>query len=268
MAWSAPALLRLLRAEDDATRRRARFFLTSALLATLPACATFPSGRLMIVPGIGIVGLVAMMAPFLARGHPFSVRSFAFFACSSHLLLAPLLFEMNAHQFHMFQNILMRMVEHVPTDAASTTKRLVIVNPPDTAFAYYFVVENVERGRPTPMRLAVFGPGMRDMRVTREDERTFVVTVEGGFYRAGTELLFRALEEPIPVGTKVKLSDMTIVVSHTNADGAPDEARFTFDKSLADGFVFVAWRGRYLEPWTPPNVGETVTMAAQTPEVF
>jgi hypothetical protein len=276
LAWSSAAIARLVRSDDDGERRTARFFLVSSALAVLPACATFPSARLLLIPGFGLVGLVAMVAGGVLRGASWVpagggaralVRSFAAWSCGAHVLLSPLAMQVAIEQMPLFDRVIVRLASGVPTDGSAKDKRLVLVNAPDTAFAYYSVVTELEAGKPAPRRMLLVAGGARDVRVVRTGERTFSVHVDQGFYRAGTELLYRGQHDPMPVGTRLSLSDATIEVTHATNDGVPDEATFTFLRPLDEGYVFRAWDGRSLVPFAIPNVGSAVSFAGRMPDL-
>jgi hypothetical protein len=270
--WSSVAVVRLLRRDA-----RARFFLVGAVLALLPGCATFPAARLLIVPSFGLVGLVARVGAGVLDGEEWVpargvgrrlTRSFAAWACGAHLVLSPLVMQIGLVQMSLFGRILGRLERGVPDEPSITDKRLVVVNPPDMAFVAYLLVNRYAAGRPAPERLLSLAPGVRAMRVTRADDRTLLVRVEEGFYRRGTELLGRRLDDPMPVGTRVRLTGATIEIVRTDAAGVPLEATFRFDAPLESApVVFLEWDGRTLVPFEPPPVGESVDLPGRTPDL-
>jgi hypothetical protein len=278
VAWSATAVVRLWRADPVA-----RFLVVAALLATVPACATFPSGRLMIVPGWAVLGLVAMVGagvldgaawvPARGAGRALS-RSFALWACGGHLVLSPPLLELGMLQLVVLNRIVRRMAVDIPLTPDPGLKRYVFVNAPDTVFAPYAVLGrdvNGDDAAPArfPARLLTMASGARTIDLRRTDEHTVIVRVEGGFYRFGTELLTRAEKAPMPVGTKVLLTDVTIEVLATAPDGVPTEASFRFEESAdSDAYLWEQWVGPRLVHVHPPAVGEHVTIRGQLVELF
>lgn len=276
VAWAAVAIVRLLCHGDDAERRAARFFAASSLLAVLPGCATFPSARLLLLPGFGLVGLVAMIAGGVIRGAEWvpgrgrarrAVRMFAAWSCGGHVLLAPILMQVAIAQMPMFDRVVTGFASGIPVDGSARNARLVLVNATDTAFAYYALVTHLDAHRPAPSKMLLMAGGARDLVVTRTDERTLSVRVEDGFYRSATELLYRKEREPMPVGTTIALSDVVVRVTHATPDGVPDEATFTFLRPLDEGYVFRAWRGRELVPFALPAVGEHASLRGQVPQL-
>lgn len=86
----------------------------------------------------------------------------------------------------------------------------------------------------------------------------FLVHVDEGFYAFGTEILYRRPQDPMPVGTIVRLSDVSVTITHTLEDGVPDEARFVLGKGerVEDEFLFVAWKEHVLRPCVAAGGGQ------------
>jgi hypothetical protein len=111
--------------------------------------------------------------------------------------------------------------------------------------------------------------GSRAVELLRTDENTVVVRVDRGFYRSGTELLIRAEDSAMPVGTKVALTGVTIEVVATAPDGVPIEASFRFEKSAdSDAYLWEQWVGPRLVTVHPPAIGQHITMPAQVIDLF
>jgi hypothetical protein len=128
-------------------------------------------------------------------------------------------------------------------------------------FSYYMLVGRGYRGEPAPSTMLTLAGGYRDVTVTRTDERTLVVHVDEGFYRRGTDLLFRRLDEKTPVGKRIETSDFVVTTTHALPDGVIDEARYELREPLeSPHWLFVEWHGGPLEPITPPAIGETRTL--------
>jgi hypothetical protein len=147
----------------------------------------------------------------------------------------------------------------VPTDRTAADKRLILVNLPDAAAAGLISADAALRGGTPPDRVFAMTGNRREVRFTRTGERTFLVHHDGGFYRTGTETLFRDVESPMPTGTTLTLSDITVRVTHTLPDGVPDEASFELTKDLEGAYVFRKWEDSRLVAFSLPGVGESVT---------
>jgi hypothetical protein len=251
---------------------RARYFLAGALLATLPGAATFPAGRLMLLPGLGLVGLVALVAEGLVERtrtwKPGPSRWAALYvgawAGGVRLLLSPLLLVSTSHQLVVLEHIIALYGDTLSDDPALAGQRVVIVNAPDTFFTYYIVAQRLTAGRVAPGKLLLLAAGVRDVEIERRDASTLLVRSEGGFYRGGSELLTRSPWTSMPVGTKVAYTDVTVEVTRTDAAGVPTEALFRFAKPLEDASLrWVTWRGQGFAPFALPAAGEARRIEGQ-----
>jgi hypothetical protein len=231
-----------------------RFLAVAGVLSVLPGTATFPSGRLLFLPGFALVGLVALVCITELEGRV--SRAFVRWCWFAHLVIAPFLFVIGLHSAMFIDKVIEPISASIPADGSAVDKRLVLVNAPDTVLADFALFN-------PPERLLVLTGDRRDVRLTRIDERTVRVRAEGGFTRTGTELLFADPRSPLPVGTRIALADVLVTVTHVTSDGMPDEAQFEFTKALDDAFVFRKWEGARLVPFTLPPIGETVLFAGR-----
>ena len=283
VAWAGRVVLRMFRAEDERLRRVSRFFAAASVLSVLPASATFPSGRTLFLAGFAMMGLVGLACAGALEASPWArgrdarrgepraardVRAYAAWSWLGHAALAPLLFVLGLHHMVLLDGVIRRLAEGIPADGSASDRRLVLVNAPDTSFAYYLLITHMEDGRAPPERMLMLTGNRRDVRLTRTGERTVVVHEEGGFYRSGTELLFRKIAPPMPAGATVALSDVTVTVTHALPDGVPDEARFELHGDLERSYLFRKWQGPALVPFDLPAVGETVTFPGRVPDLY
>lgn len=278
VAWAGRVILWMVQEGDQRLRQTAAFLASASALSVFPPSATFPSGRTLLIAGFGMMGLLGLAcsatlenatwarAPWGNKSRPL-IRAYAAWSWLGHLLLAPPLFLLSLHSMVMLDRVIHELGAGVPADGSAVGKRLVLVNAPDTALSYYLIGVHLEEGRAPPSRMLIMAGGRRDSRFSRTGERTFVVHEDGGFYRTGTELLFRSVDPPLPIGTTVAFEDLTVWVSHTTEDGVPDEATFVFSKDL-DQYVFRKWVGRTLVPCALPSIGQTFTFAGRAPDLF
>jgi hypothetical protein len=255
---------------------RAKFFLVGALLSTVPAAATFPSSRLVLFPSLGLLGLVAMVVEGVVERAPVwragPVRWGALYTAvwigGRHFFLSPLAIHVPLRQMAILERVIARFGEGLGDDPALARRRVVVVNAPDPFFTYYMIAMRVTAGRVTPASMLVLAGGQRAVDVERTDESTVVVREDRGFYRHGTELLTRSLLVPLPEGSRVPLTGVTVEVTRTGADGVPTEAAFHFARPLEDeGLQWMTWRGRALVPFELPRVGEKRHIDAQVPQM-
>jgi hypothetical protein len=277
LAWSASAIVRVWRALPVA-----RFFVVGSVLATLPACATFPSSRLLVVPGFGLLGLVALIGAGVADGASWVptagpsrrlARSFAIWACGGHVVLSPLALQITMQQLPTVNRLLARVGADVPIVPTPSLKRIMLVNAPDAVFAPYLFLGRSAGSDDAPPRmpapLLTMASGLRAVDLERTDEHTVVVRVDRGFYRTGTELITRTESVPMHVGSRLVLTGVTVEVLATAPDGVTTEASFRFAEPCdSDAYLWEQWNGTKLVAMRPPAVGEHVTLPAQRAVVF
>ena len=64
-------------------------------------------------------------------------------------------------------------------------------------------------------------------------------------------------QDRLPVGHRIRYSDLTIEVSAETADQRPAEILARFDHPLEDPrYVFFEWRGLHFVPFALPAIGE------------
>jgi len=255
---------------------RARFFGTGALLSTIPAAATFPAGRLMILAGLGLLGLVALVVSGVVdrtrTWRPGPARWAAIYMAAwvggGHLFASPLLFVIASHQMVILEQIVARYGDALLEAPELARQRVIVVNAPDTFFTYYVMGMRITAGRVAPGTMMVIGAGTRGMELSRRDARTLVVRSDEGFYRGATDLLTRSLDTPMPVGTQVALTGVTVEVTKTNEAGVPTEAVFAFVNPLEDESMrWVEWREKTFMPFVFPKEGETRRIEGQMPSL-
>jgi hypothetical protein len=255
----AAALLagRPLLAASHPRSKEARFFLSAGVLALVPTCSVIPSARLLLIASFGLVGFLAMIAEETTK----AARRYVVWAIGVRLLVSPIVFTVHEHQMVITSGRIDSFAENLPSDPAVADKRLVMLNAPDAMFAYYMVVNRNYRGRPAPSTMLSLAGGYRDVTITRTDERTLVVKVDEGFYRRGTDLLFRTHREITPVGKRIETTDFVVTTTHALPDGVIDEARYELREPLeSPHWLFTEWHGGPLEPIKPLAIGETRTL--------
>ena len=208
----------------------ARFFTTGMLLATLPICATSPGDRLLVFVSFGAMGLVAIVIGDAATR---AERSLAWLFGVLHLAFAPLLLAAKSASvpFALPHAIADAAVPKTPDVA---TKTALFLNPPLDGFAGMLIAERVVRGEPHPEAVRTLAGMDRALDVVREDDRTLLLRPERGFLEHAIERGWRRADSPLPVGTVIETTGMTVTITASTPDGRPAEARFRFDRSLDD----------------------------------
>jgi hypothetical protein len=150
----------------------------------------------------------------------------------------------------------------LPEDAAVQNQTVVVVTAPLPLLTGFLPVRRALDGLPVPAHTRVLAPSETgDVRITRRDERTLVVRPANGYLILAADRLARSSAYPMFLGQKVELTGMTAEVTDLTKDGRPAEAAFTFSVPLEDPSLrWLAWGNPGYTPFTPPPVGETITL--------
>jgi hypothetical protein len=255
--------------------RRARFFLAGALLAIIPSAATFPSGRLLLFPSIGLLALLALVVEGVVDGtvawRPGPMRWAAVFTAAwmggRHLFLSPLTIHLPLRQMALLEQVLAGYGEGLGDDPALSHQRVIVVNPADAFFTYYVASMRLTQGRVMPERILVLTGGKRPLEIERTDAHTLVVRQDAGFFRSGTEILTRSPSMPMKAGTRVQLTGVSVEVARDDGS-VPTEAVFRFDAALESPTLkWLEWRGKTFVPFELPAIGTTRQIQAQMPSL-
>ena len=248
---------------------RTRFWIVGALLAAIPACATFPNDRLLVLTGIGGAVLVAQVLTAVwtsgagwfgpSRSRPVLVLAVAW--TLTHAVIAPVLLPARSLVFMFLERTIAGASDSLPTDQVFTSQQLVIVNAPDPFLSVYALVRRASLAGPVPASVRVLSMTDAAVAVTRADARTLILDLESGMMRRPVDVMLRSRNLRFRVGDVVALEGFTAEILAVDSDG-PRQVRFRFARSLDDPALrWVAWRGRRYESFALPLVGETVRVA-------
>jgi hypothetical protein len=268
--------------------RHARSFATGMALSLVPAAATFPSNRLLMLVGVGGAGLLGL---WMARwrelppaGFPLLRRGALALALLFHFVLGPLGLLGAADG--------VRMLGRVPTGAVASLgpelagRQLLIVQAPSAFLAGQSLLERTLNRAPGIARAHVLASSLGPLTVRRLDARTLELAPEGGYLaEAGSvgrdgqpprpldphhmlgifDRIYRA--EPFAAGARVALGGCEAEIVEVTADGRPARVRFTFDAPLEDErHAWRRWQAGEFVPFPLSAVGETVVLPS--PRVF
>lgn len=269
MALALATLLMLgwLLAPIVARDARARFFVTGALLATVPVCAQFPHDRLLPFIGIGAMGALALaLAPWLTPGAYEALsrrRRLALAALAGlHLVLAPVWLPLRVRAPLDIERMV-RAGERSIDDSPSVRERIVVLmNPPVDAYAGYVPPMRAAEGRPRPRAVYWLATGASDVTLTRLDATTLRVRPAAGFLALPSERMQRDPRDVMPVGHRVPLRDLTIEITALTADRRPAEILARFAYPLEDArYLLLHWERGQFRSFTPPAVGASASLA-------
>lgn len=242
----------------------ARTWALGSVLACLPIAGTFPADRLLVFVGVGAAGLVAMVLVDVATRRPrasLARRAGAAGLVVIHCVLGPLLLPIRARSMETVARSFEHIDRAVPGDRSIVDRTLVVVRTPSDGLVLYLPAIRAARHEPSPGRLRVLSSTGLAARITRVGPESLRIEPEGGFLASTPERMLRGPGHPFAVGDVVELSDLRVTVESITADARPAVVRFDFSRSLDDpSFVFITWYAAGFGDFTPPPVGETVTL--------
>jgi hypothetical protein len=230
-----------------------------ALLALVPSCATNPQDRLLLVPGFGALGLVAMVFVRAWEGAELRRRTRVLVGALAvvHLVLAPLMLPLGAWNSRLsFQGFVQRGAASLPSDEGIRDQRLLILATPDLLMTNYMLVERMLGRGPAPRSgniLSIQGEGSATL--LRTSDRVFVMSNPAGQNGGPFAGLYNAGSLKPGSTYETELVDIRVLES------SPEGALTSFEVSLnepVEAYRFVAWRGRGFEEVTLPEVGATL----------
>jgi hypothetical protein len=243
----------------------ARFFTCGALLALLPAAATFPNGRTLGWVSIGVMGLAAeYIASYAAQpSHDSRVkrtlsRVAVVFIVLLHGVCGTLALPGGCWALHDVNVMLDRADSAVPSDATIRARTVVFVNPPQDPTISFQPPTRAFRGVPRPHAQRWLATGLSELRVTRLDARTLEVEPRDGFVHEQTERVVRGAR-PFTLGERIALPGLEIEIVALTADARPQRARFHFERALEDpSYVWLVWRDEGFVPFQTPALNATI----------
>ena len=242
-----------------------RFFALGCVLASFPMCSTFAHDRLLMVPCLGSMAVVArVLASWAEAPRPRGMLSTAAVAVLAivHLVIGPLLLPVRAYAaVGESSRLLNHAYDSIPSDPSIAGRTVVLVNPPFDPFASYFPLVRQAEKKPRPHHLRWLATGATPLRIERMDEQTLLIEAKRGWLSTTSERMLRNPEKaPAEVGSVVNLSDVTFEVVHV-IDRRPDVIRVRFAMPLGDArLVWLQWNRdtRGFIPFLPPPVGSSV----------
>jgi len=268
VAWAAAlacaALLALAAVIVPWLRRQpeARFWSLGAVLSVLPACAVFPEDRLLLLPTLGGMAVVAgFAADVFARGTPALSRVLASLLLAVHALAAPLLLPWRVLAMQRYDARLAAARDSAYGLVRDKNQELLLLNAPDFYFAVMLLFTRAARGESLPKRQLCLAGTLRDVIVHRPNAKTLEVLRAEGFLEEPFNRLYRSERKPIKRGTTIAFEGFELEVTRVTERGAPSGVVFRFKSDLdAKKYVWAKWRaGRYV-PFSLPASGETLVI--------
>ena len=265
LAWTAWVLWPVLKREPTA-----RFWALGMVLSALPVCTTIPQGRELMNPGIGAMALVAQFLAWHFSKEDAASQTKRFRKAAGamavtwivlHIAVSSVSLPINSYTAPVkAEQVAARLNSSLPSDPDIRNATLVIVDTPADLLAATLPIMRVVVGEPVPKHTRLLCAGVRDLEVTRVDERTLKCRLDDGFLtRPWTQIFRNPATRPMHAGQTVALTGFAAEVISVTPDGRPSEVAFHFDVALEDASLrWVVFHDQRYVPFTPPAVGQTV----------
>ncbi|HEX6239368.1 MAG TPA: hypothetical protein VFZ61_00690 [Polyangiales bacterium] len=248
--------------------RELRFWALGMVLSTVPVCGTFPADRLLVASSLGGAALLSSLLHALlltppapeARA-PRLKRALAQLLVAMNLVFAPAFLTVRARDIELTRNLLEFADRSIPRGPEIQRDTLIMVNPPLSALALYFPIYRAAAGTPLPGHFRALATSETDLTIERVDDRSLKLRPEGGFLANLAQRVFRSADRKLPLGSRVRLSDMEFEVTQLTVDERPAEVLVRFDRSLEDPSLrWVRWGEYDYVPFTLPAPGASVRL--------
>lgn len=232
--------------------RAARALATAMALALVPACATFPSGRLVLLASVASSALVALaVAGGLVAAAQARHRAVALVLLTLHGALALPAFAAGLALVKRLDDAVAALSTSLP-DAPAGERRCAVVVHGSMLANGYLGVDRDARGLASPAGLLVLAPNTRRVVVAQTAGGALDVRFPDGLYGSSyLTLLTRDRAHPMDVGHAVEHPCGTVLVRETTADGVP--SRVTFEPHGPAPLYLVSEKGRLARLSLPPE---------------
>jgi hypothetical protein len=247
------------------TVRRHRSIAAVALggaLALLPVTATFPSARLLLLPGLaGALVVGAFLDDAWSLRPAGTVRAIiASLLGLRHVVLAPLLLLVSILLLNGASRQLSREIVDSPWPADLDKRDVVLLDAPTWISATYLRPYLGFAGRPMPRTAYLLNLSPYPAAVTRTGPSTMELRLHcGGMLTTEFEKVERG--SPMAAGTIVDAGLFHATVLETGPAG-PMAVRFNFTQNLDDGPLFVRWADSHYQPVAMPATGVALELPA------
>lgn len=241
----------------------ARFGAIASALSLVPIASAGPGDRNLVFVGVGASVLVAEVLVACAATAP-STRAQRFVVgllVACNLALAPLMLPLKCLANFNFDKMRAETDRAIPRDASIAARTLVVVSAPSEGGLFFTTTWRAAEGITRPGHVRLLATSLARVEVTRVDERTLRVRPAGGFLATEMQRLLRSASRAFRAGDRVTLSNMSATVVQVTGDGRPSVVEFRFASPLEGReWLWMRGQGMGLASWSPPRVGESVTV--------
>lgn len=216
-----------------------RVLLVGALVALGPACAMQADDRLLILPGFGAFGAIAIaLVNVWSRPKDekasLGVRVFAGTMLFMHLVVASLLLPAKQLFFPtVFRDIVALGGKTLPMKPGIEGKNLIVLGGPDALIGSYMLLERVLDGSPLPAHVGFASvQSVGTYGVERTGERTVEIDNPDGMNATPFSRVFR--DHAYVVGERNQGSGFVVEVLEVLPSGAPSRIRLDIEDAPED----------------------------------
>lgn len=248
------------------------FWTLCTLMTLIPMSGTLPMDRLLLVPSLTARGLQARffeLLPQVLRARKSALwfrltRGLAVWWLIWHVPHGVAMLPLRTIAFVSYTHIYGRAPAD-PQIPDLAQRRVVLVNPPDPFYAWYFSDIRRANGRDLPERVHLLATGITPLEIVRSDANTIVLHVDGDLLANPISTLYRNPRERLAT-TPIVTQGLTIQPQRFRPDGQPDAIEFHFDVPCDDAsLVWLTWHdGRYAVI-DPPRIGERMHIDRAVP---
>lgn len=240
----------------------ARFWALGMILSLIPACATMPQARLLMVPGMGAMALIAIFLHRWLEGRERGriAQGLAYVFVVLHLVLAPLLILATPSGMQTMERVFRESSASLDAIPDLSSKHLIAINTVSDLNAVAIPLLRSAFEEPVPRRTTVLYTGIGDVHLERPGAQSLLVRPDGGFLpRPWGQIFVDPREVRYAPGERVRIDGLEAEIVEVMPDGRPAAVLFTAAHPLDDpNFAFVHFeRGRYVPLELPPLHSET-----------
>ncbi len=250
-----------------ATGERAslRWLFWGAFFSALPVCATFASGRLLLLPSFGGAAAIAVLIRAGYRKIDMPVtwpRILAWTLIAIHLIIAPLIWPGMTLMIRCINQKALGVINSMDIHPTQTADQEVfLLNAGNPILGYYPLMMRTHQGLPVPRHMHALCMAPFDTRLTRTAPNAFEMEIiDGEMLTRLFEQLLRDKHFPLKTGDTVALDGIRIDVLETGKSG-PKRFLCTFDTALEDPrYAFLSLDSGGMRRITLPPIGESIVL--------
>ena len=240
----------------------ARFWAIGMALSIVPLSAAGPMDRLLIFPGIGAFGLLALFVDtyvLVPNASGRWRRGTAIVLMILHVPIAALSLSARTNALPSIGKFFTFAADKSPSGHEIRTQTFIYVNGNDFPVFYSRVVRIIN-GDPAPRRVAQLASMADANRIYRKDLNTLIITPSRGFVAQPIDR-FLVSEKPFHPGDRIDRPDYQAEILSIAHDRRPAVVSFRFHLALEDPSLrWLCWKDDRLQEFPLPKVGGAVLL--------